>query len=56
MAKLGTGVLVVPQKPWHLVEEETARYRATYRETIARAVVDIKSGREASGTTVLATP
>ena len=32
MAKLGTGVLVVPQKPWHLVEEETAVYRATYRE------------------------
>ena len=32
MAKLGTGVLVVPQKPWHLVEEETAIYRATYRE------------------------
>src|SRR4029079_3539065 len=32
MAKLGTGVLVVPQKPWHLVEEETATYRATYRE------------------------
>jgi len=33
MAKLGTGVLVVPQKPWHLVEEETAQYRAVYRET-----------------------
>jgi alkanesulfonate monooxygenase SsuD/methylene tetrahydromethanopterin reductase-like flavin-dependent oxidoreductase (luciferase family) len=33
MAKLGTGVLVVPQKPWHLVEEETATYRATYRDT-----------------------
>jgi alkanesulfonate monooxygenase SsuD/methylene tetrahydromethanopterin reductase-like flavin-dependent oxidoreductase (luciferase family) len=33
MAKLGTGVLVVPQKPWHLIEEETATYRATYRET-----------------------
>lgn len=32
MAKLGTGVLVVPQKPWHLVEEETATYRATYRD------------------------
>jgi alkanesulfonate monooxygenase SsuD/methylene tetrahydromethanopterin reductase-like flavin-dependent oxidoreductase (luciferase family) len=33
MAKLGTGVLVVPQKPWHLVEEETATYRDTYRTT-----------------------
>jgi alkanesulfonate monooxygenase SsuD/methylene tetrahydromethanopterin reductase-like flavin-dependent oxidoreductase (luciferase family) len=32
MAKIGTGVLIVPQKPWHLVEEETATYRATYRE------------------------
>ena len=32
MATLGTGVLVVPQKPWHLVEEETATYRATYRD------------------------
>jgi alkanesulfonate monooxygenase SsuD/methylene tetrahydromethanopterin reductase-like flavin-dependent oxidoreductase (luciferase family) len=31
MANLGTGVLVVPQKPWHLVEEETATYRETYR-------------------------
>ena len=31
MAKLGTGVLIVPQKPWHLVQEETATYRETYR-------------------------
>lgn len=34
MARLGTGVLVVPQKPWNLVQEETAQYRSTYRETI----------------------
>jgi len=34
MARLGTGVLVVPQKPWHLVQEETNQYRATYREAI----------------------
>src|SRR6478672_11366087 len=33
MAKLGTGVLIVPQKPWRLVKEETEVYRATYRET-----------------------
>ena len=34
MAKLGTGVLVVPQKPWHLVEEETATTaRSTGRPT-----------------------
>jgi len=34
MARLGTGVLIVPQKPWHLVREETETYRATYREAI----------------------
>ena len=34
MAKLGTGVLIVPQKPWHMVKEETEMYRATYREAI----------------------
>ncbi len=34
MARLGTGVLVVPQKPWHLVQEEVASYRDTYREAI----------------------
>src|SRR5215211_5452278 len=34
MARLGTGVLVVPQKPWHLVQEETNTYRDAYREAI----------------------
>jgi alkanesulfonate monooxygenase SsuD/methylene tetrahydromethanopterin reductase-like flavin-dependent oxidoreductase (luciferase family) len=34
MARLGTGVLIVPQKPWHLVKDETETYRATYREAI----------------------
>jgi len=34
MAKLGTGVLIVPQKPWRLVKEETEVYRTTYRESI----------------------
>ena len=34
MAKLGTGVLVVPQKPWHLVQEEVQTYRDTHREAI----------------------
>ncbi len=34
MARLGTGVLIVPQKPWHLVQEECATYRATYRQAI----------------------
>jgi len=34
MARLGTGVLVVPQKPWNQVREETTTYRTTYREAI----------------------
>jgi alkanesulfonate monooxygenase SsuD/methylene tetrahydromethanopterin reductase-like flavin-dependent oxidoreductase (luciferase family) len=34
MARLGTGVLVVPQKPWKQVRDETATYRATYRKAI----------------------
>jgi alkanesulfonate monooxygenase SsuD/methylene tetrahydromethanopterin reductase-like flavin-dependent oxidoreductase (luciferase family) len=34
MAKLGTGVLIVPQKPWKMVVEETATYRATFRDAI----------------------
>ncbi|MPY94670.1 MAG: LLM class flavin-dependent oxidoreductase [Acidimicrobiia bacterium] len=34
MARLGTGVLVVPQKPWHLVQEDVVTYRDTYREAI----------------------
>lgn len=34
MARLGTGVLVVPQKPWNQVRDETATYRHTYREEI----------------------
>ena len=34
MAKLGTGVLIVPQKAWHLVEADCASYRATYRSAI----------------------
>jgi len=34
MAKLGTGVLIVPQKPWHLVRDETEVYRQTYRASI----------------------
>ena len=32
MARLGTGVLIVPQKPWAQVRDETATYRAIYRE------------------------
>jgi alkanesulfonate monooxygenase SsuD/methylene tetrahydromethanopterin reductase-like flavin-dependent oxidoreductase (luciferase family) len=34
MAKLGTGVLIIPQKPWHLVKEECDTYRGTYRAEI----------------------
>lgn len=34
MARLGTGVLVVPQKPWKQVQEEISTYRMTYRQAI----------------------
>jgi alkanesulfonate monooxygenase SsuD/methylene tetrahydromethanopterin reductase-like flavin-dependent oxidoreductase (luciferase family) len=34
MAKLGTGVLIVPQKPWPMVQEECDTYRSTYRNEI----------------------
>ncbi len=34
MARLGTGVLVIPQKPWPMIQEEAATYRATYRAAI----------------------
>jgi sulfate permease, SulP family len=39
-----------------LLTHGVGRSRATYRETIARAVVDIKGGREASVAKVIATP
>ena len=32
MAKLGLGLLVVPQKPWDRVEQEIALYRVAYRK------------------------
>jgi alkanesulfonate monooxygenase SsuD/methylene tetrahydromethanopterin reductase-like flavin-dependent oxidoreductase (luciferase family) len=32
LAKLGIGVLIIPQKPWHDVQSELASYRATYQE------------------------
>jgi alkanesulfonate monooxygenase SsuD/methylene tetrahydromethanopterin reductase-like flavin-dependent oxidoreductase (luciferase family) len=34
MARLGTGVLVVPQKPWTQVQEDISTYRTTYRQAI----------------------
>jgi alkanesulfonate monooxygenase SsuD/methylene tetrahydromethanopterin reductase-like flavin-dependent oxidoreductase (luciferase family) len=33
MAKLGIGVLVIPQKPWKVVQEDMAQYNQVYRET-----------------------
>lgn len=33
MAKLGIGVLVVPQKPWKVVQEDLAQYAEVFRET-----------------------
>ncbi len=32
LAKLGVGVLIIPQKPWSDVQDELASYRATYQE------------------------
>ncbi len=32
MAKLGIGLLVIPQKPWEMVIEEMANYRRIYRQ------------------------
>ena len=32
MAKLGVGILIVPQKPWDAVEKEVAEYKKIYRE------------------------
>ena len=32
MAKLGVGILIIPQKPWEVVASELAEYRKIYRE------------------------
>ena len=32
MAKLGVGILIIPQKPWREVEKELAEYNTLYRE------------------------
>jgi alkanesulfonate monooxygenase SsuD/methylene tetrahydromethanopterin reductase-like flavin-dependent oxidoreductase (luciferase family) len=32
MAKLGVGILIIPQKPWHEVAQELETYRAVYRQ------------------------
>ena len=34
MARIGTGVLIIPQKPWPQVQQECETYRATYRAAI----------------------
>src|SRR5437667_8362209 len=33
MAKLGVGLLVIPQKPWDIVQQDFAIYHQVYRET-----------------------
>ena len=33
MAKLGVGLLVIPQKPWDIVQQDFALYHQVYRET-----------------------
>ena len=37
MAKLGIGILIIPQKPWELVEQDLAVYNQVYREVNAAA-------------------
>jgi alkanesulfonate monooxygenase SsuD/methylene tetrahydromethanopterin reductase-like flavin-dependent oxidoreductase (luciferase family) len=32
MARLGVGILIIPQKPWSMVEKELAAYRQGFRE------------------------
>jgi alkanesulfonate monooxygenase SsuD/methylene tetrahydromethanopterin reductase-like flavin-dependent oxidoreductase (luciferase family) len=32
MARIGTGVLIIPQKPWPQVQKECETFRSTYRE------------------------
>jgi alkanesulfonate monooxygenase SsuD/methylene tetrahydromethanopterin reductase-like flavin-dependent oxidoreductase (luciferase family) len=32
MAKLGVGILIIPQKPWHEVAKELETYRGIYRQ------------------------
>jgi alkanesulfonate monooxygenase SsuD/methylene tetrahydromethanopterin reductase-like flavin-dependent oxidoreductase (luciferase family) len=32
MARLGVGILIIPQKPWHEVAKELETYRTIYRE------------------------
>lgn len=32
MARLGVGLLIIPQKPWREVEKELTEYNALYRE------------------------
>jgi len=36
MARLGVGILIIPQKPWEAVEKELADYRAIFREENGR--------------------
>ncbi|HEY1929002.1 MAG TPA: LLM class flavin-dependent oxidoreductase [Caulobacteraceae bacterium] len=45
MARLGIGLLIIPQKPWEAVEEELSNYRRIYRETMnAEAPAPINAG------------
>jgi alkanesulfonate monooxygenase SsuD/methylene tetrahydromethanopterin reductase-like flavin-dependent oxidoreductase (luciferase family) len=37
MAKLGIGILIIPQKPWPMVEQELAAYRKVYQEVNGQA-------------------
>ena len=43
MAKLGVGLLIIPQKPWREVEKELREYNTLYREIngTRRAAADL---------------
>jgi hypothetical protein len=45
MARLGIGLLIIPQKAWEAVEKELADYRRIFRETMnAEAPAPINAG------------
>ena len=39
MAKLGIGLLVIPQKPWEVVEQEIANYKTSYERINGEAAI-----------------
>src|SRR5438046_7545317 len=45
MARLGIGILIIPQKPWHEVAKELDTYRTVYRQVnVAEAPPPVSAG------------